>query len=244
MPPPRGVPTSMSHRATQTDMTQSQIDEIASRNSSDIDSLQGRIDSLQRSNEELSRQLNQQSKVLESKQQQLTRCIEVVKQLLIVRCNIEKEQARTKCSENRLRLGQFVTQRVGASFQENWQDGYAFQEISKRQEKHQAEKEELDRQRKLLLKRKPADPASTGGRKRLAAGNNTASPVASNCSQSSGSLTNGLGGADHENRELTLQEYYEAEEILKVIYCIVVLKYSCICLYFLYLFFSFKKSLV
>ena len=31
-----------------------------------------------------------------------------------------------------------------------------------------------------------------------------------------GSLTNGLGGADHENRELTLQEYYEAEEILKL----------------------------
>lgn len=33
--------------------------------------------------------------------------------------------------QNRLRLGQFVTQRVGATFQENWTDGYAFQELSR-----------------------------------------------------------------------------------------------------------------
>lgn len=33
--------------------------------------------------------------------------------------------------QNRLRLGQFVTQRVGAQFQENWTDGYAFQELSR-----------------------------------------------------------------------------------------------------------------
>ena len=82
-------------------------------------------------NDELSRQLNQQAKVLESKQQQMARCIEVVKQLLIEKCNIEKREARRKCSHNRLRLGQFVTQRVGASFQENWQDGFAFQEITR-----------------------------------------------------------------------------------------------------------------
>lgn len=33
--------------------------------------------------------------------------------------------------QNRLRLGQFVTQRVGATFQENWTDGYAFQELAR-----------------------------------------------------------------------------------------------------------------
>lgn len=33
--------------------------------------------------------------------------------------------------QNRLRLGQFVTQRVGATFQENWTDGYAFQELQR-----------------------------------------------------------------------------------------------------------------
>ena len=33
--------------------------------------------------------------------------------------------------ENRLRLGQFVTQRQGASFVENWVDGYAFTDLIK-----------------------------------------------------------------------------------------------------------------
>lgn len=33
--------------------------------------------------------------------------------------------------QNRLRLGQFVTQRVGATFQENWTDGHAFQELAR-----------------------------------------------------------------------------------------------------------------
>lgn len=82
-------------------------------------------------NDELSRQLQTQSKLLEQKQLQINKCIEVVKRLQIEKSNIEKKEARQKCMQNRLRLGQFVTQRVGATFQENWQDGYAFQEITK-----------------------------------------------------------------------------------------------------------------
>jgi hypothetical protein len=44
---------------------------------------------------------------------------------------LERKQARQKCMENRLRLGQFVTQRQGATFVENWTDGTAFTDISK-----------------------------------------------------------------------------------------------------------------
>jgi len=40
---------------------------------------------------------------------------------------------------------------------ENWTDGYAFQELSKRQEDLLNEREEIDRQKKLLAKRKPVD---------------------------------------------------------------------------------------
>lgn len=43
--------------------------------------------------------------------------------------NMEKKTARQKCMENRLRLGQFVTQRQGATFVENWVDGFAFTDI-------------------------------------------------------------------------------------------------------------------
>lgn len=125
-----------------------------------------------------------------------------MKRLQIEKSNIEKKEARQKCMQNRLRLGQFVTQRVGATFQENWQDGYAFQEITKRQEELQANREEIDRQRKLLMKRKPVEGGSNS-RKRGANSNQ------------GGNLPNGLGG-DHDHRDLTIQEYYESEEILKL----------------------------
>lgn len=201
MPPPRGVP--VSHRATQSDITYRQVDEMESRASMmDMEAKNSRIDNLQSTNEELSRQLQSQSKLIEQKQLQINKCIEVVKKLLIEKSNIEKKEARQKCMQNRLRLGQFVTQRVGATFQENWQDGYAFQEITKRQEELQSEREEIDRQRKLLLKRKPSESGSNT-RKR-----------GSNSQNQSLNLPNGLG--DHDHRDLTLQEYYESEEILKL----------------------------
>ena len=42
---------------------------------------------------------------------------------------LEKKTTRQKSMENRLRLGQFVTQRQGASFVENWVDGWAFTDL-------------------------------------------------------------------------------------------------------------------
>lgn len=57
--------------------------------------------------------------------------------------------------ENRLRLGQFVTQRQGATFVENWVDGSAFNDIMKQQEIMNHAKEELDKERKLLQKKRP-----------------------------------------------------------------------------------------
>lgn len=58
--------------------------------------------------------------------------------------------------ENRLRLGQFVTERRGAQFEEVWQDGYAFAEINKKLQQINAEKEEIARSSQILRKRKPS----------------------------------------------------------------------------------------
>ena len=52
--------------------------------------------------------------------------------------------------------------------QENWTDGYAFQELSKRQEEIAIEREEIDKRKKLLAKRKPQDSNGPGHRKRAA----------------------------------------------------------------------------
>jgi len=56
-------------------------------------------------------------KDLENHKSTISKCINVVKDLLIEKSNIERKEARSKVMQNRLRLGQFVTQRVGASFQ-------------------------------------------------------------------------------------------------------------------------------
>lgn len=71
--------------------------------------------------------------VIEQHKSHINKCIEVVKKLLNEKSTIEKKEARQRCMQNRLRLGQFVTQRVGATFQENWTDGYAFQELTRYQ---------------------------------------------------------------------------------------------------------------
>ena len=51
--------------------------------------------------------------------------------IYVYQSTLEWKTARQKCMENRLRLGQFVTQRQGASFVENWVDGYAFTDLAK-----------------------------------------------------------------------------------------------------------------
>lgn len=145
-----------------------------------------------------------QQKVIEQHKSHINKCIDVVKKLLKEKSNIEKKEARQKCMQNRLRLGQFVTQRVGATFQENWTDGYAFQELARRQEEIATEREEIDKQKKLLLKKRPSN--SETGRKR---------------SQPQPSLHNGTEATflkpDAVPGSYTWQEYYEADEILKVL---------------------------
>lgn len=153
--------------------------------------------------DELRHQMANQQKLIEQHKSHINKCIDVVKKLLKEKSNIEKKEARQKCMQNRLRLGQFVTQRVGATFQENWTDGYAFHELARRQEEIATEREEIDKQKKLLLKKRPSN--SETGRKR---------------SQPQSSLHNGTEATflkpDAVPGSYTWQEYYEADEILKV----------------------------
>ncbi|XP_076297834.1 tousled-like kinase isoform X8 [Lasioglossum baleicum] len=153
--------------------------------------------------DELKHQVANQQKLIEQHKSHINKCIDVVKKLLKEKSNIEKKEARQRCMQNRLRLGQFVTQRVGATFQENWTDGYAFQELARRQEEIATEREEIDKQKKLLVKKRPSN--SETGRKR---------------SQPQPSLHNGTEATflkpDAVPGSYTLQEYYEADEILKL----------------------------
>ncbi|KAL1137881.1 hypothetical protein AAG570_009577, partial [Ranatra chinensis] len=212
MHPPKPQQAIQVHsKQVQTDLTCQNIQDFQNQASSDLEMRNNKIDELNRSMEELRHQLAAQTKAVEQHKAHTNKCIDVVKKLLKEKSNIEKKEARQRCMQNRLRLGQFVTQRVGATFQENWTDGYAFQELSRRQEEITTEREEIDRQKKLLTKRRPSN--SETGRKRSG-------------SASAGGGGGGGSAALHNGTDtflkpdpistMSAQEYYEADEILKL----------------------------
>ena len=199
-----------SAKAVQTDLTRGQVDEMETRSSAEIEMHSAKID-------ELTRRLNTGQKTMDSQKDTISRCLTVVKELLVEKSSIERKEARTKCMSNRLRLGQFVTQRVGASFQENWTDGYAFQELVKKQEEIGQEREEIDKKRKMLTQKKPKDKEA----KRSAQGQQNNSG-AGGFDQHQVGLQNGQNSEETTfikpppRDALTMQEYYEAEEILRL----------------------------
>lgn len=150
-----------------------------------------------RANCDLRRQIDEQQKMLEKYKERLNRCVTMSKKLLIEKSKQEKMACRDKSMQDRLRLGHFTTVRHGASFTEQWTDGYAFQNLIKQQERINSQREEIERQRKMLAKRKP--PAMGQA------------PPATNEQKQRKSKTNGA-----ENETLTLAEYHEQEEIFKL----------------------------
>lgn len=203
---------SMVSKAVQTDLTLVNMQD----READVEANKTKMDDMTRVSDEQKSQIAAHQKVIDSQKSHINKCIDVVKKLLKQKSNIEKKEARQKCMQNRLRLGQFVTQRVGATFQENWTDGYAFQELARRQEEITSEREEIDKQKKSLVKKRPTNQDS--GRKR-----NSSTTAASPASTSTTTTLHNGGDATFLKPEpvansstFTLQEYYECDEILKL----------------------------
>lgn len=223
-------------KQVQTDITSQRIQELESQTTSDLELRNQKIEELTRTNEDLKHQVTAQSKVIEQHKSHISKCIDVVKKLLNEKSTIEKKEARQRCMQNRLRLGQFVTQRVGATFQENWTDGYAFHELTRRQEEIASEKEEIDRQKKSLLKKRPSNSEGGGGRGKRASStplpSSTPPPhtphvlnaahiaLAPHTPPTAQPLHNGTDAPTFLKPDplpsMTWQEYYEADEILKL----------------------------
>ncbi|XP_017688824.1 PREDICTED: serine/threonine-protein kinase tousled-like 2 isoform X3 [Lepidothrix coronata] len=188
---------SIQHKQSQSDLTMEKISALENSKNSDLEKKEGRIDDLLRSNCDLRRQIDEQQKMLEKYKERLNRCVTMSKKLLIEKSKQEKMACRDKSMQDRLRLGHFTTVRHGASFTEQWTDGYAFQNLIKQQERINSQREEIERQRKMLAKRKPPAMGQT--------------PPASNEQKQRKNKTNGA-----ENETLTLAEYHEQEEIFKL----------------------------
>ncbi|XP_067843582.1 serine/threonine-protein kinase tousled-like 1 isoform X2 [Heptranchias perlo] len=215
--PVRGVPPSIrspqnsfSHSATSsTELTMGKLTALESNKNLDLEKKEGRIDDLLRANCDLRRQIDEQQKLLEKYKERLNKCMTMSKKLLIEKSKQEKQSSREKSMQDRLRLGHFTTVRHGASFTEQWTDGYAFQNLVKQQEWINQQREEIERQRKLLAKRKPPPTQ------------NLQTPAAN--SELKQRKTKAVNGAENDPfvrpnlpQLLTIAEYHEQEEIFKL----------------------------
>ncbi|KAK7919559.1 hypothetical protein WMY93_010843 [Mugilogobius chulae] len=189
--------SSCSHKAIQSELTLLKLIALENDKNSDLEKKEGRIDDLLRANCDLRRQIDEQQKILERYKERLNKCVTMSKKLLIEKSKQEKKACRDKSMQDRLRLGHFTTVRHGASFTEQWTDGYAFQNLIKQQERITSQREDIERQRKLLGKRKPPSVSQSP------------SP---NIEQSKRkSRSNG-----QESEALSVAEYHEQEEIFKL----------------------------
>uniref|UniRef100_A0AAY5EQ91 non-specific serine/threonine protein kinase n=1 Tax=Electrophorus electricus TaxID=8005 RepID=A0AAY5EQ91_ELEEL len=199
--------THTQHRATQvactltlkiqSELTLEKLAALESSKSSDLEKKEGRIDDLLRVNCDLRRQIDEQQRMLERCKERLNKCVTMSKKLLIEKSKQEKMACRDKSMQDRLRLGHFTTVRHGASFTEQWTDGYAFQNLIKQQERVNSQREDIERQRKLLAKKKPPSASQT--------------PPPSLEPNKRKNKSNGA-----ENEMLSLAEYHEQEEIFKL----------------------------
>ncbi|XP_056453434.1 serine/threonine-protein kinase tousled-like 1-B [Gadus chalcogrammus] len=203
-------PKALSTKCVQTELTGLKLAALESNKSLDLEKKEGRIDDLLRANCDLRRQIDEQQKLLEKYKERLNKCITMSKKLLIEKSTQEKQSCREKSMQDRLRLGHFTTVRHGASYTEQWTDGYAFQNLVKQQEAINQQREDIERQRKLLAKRKPPNPASP-----LLAVAATSEPKQRK--------TKVVNGNDPDPflkpslpQLLSLAEYHEQEEIFKL----------------------------
>ncbi|CAL9690259.1 unnamed protein product [Knipowitschia caucasica] len=202
-------PKQVAVKSIQTDLTVLKLAALESTKNLDLEKKEGRIDDLLRANCDLRRQIDEQQKLLEKYKERLNKCITMSKKLLIEKSNQEKQACREKSMQDRLRLGHFTTVRHGASFTEQWTDGYAFQNLVKQQEWINQQREDIERQRKLLAKRKPPSMS------------NSQSPTTN--SEPKQRKTKAVNGAENDPfvkpslpQLLTLAEYHEQEEIYKL----------------------------
>ncbi|XP_004348957.2 tousled-Like Kinase family member [Capsaspora owczarzaki ATCC 30864] len=167
---------------------------------------------------------------------QADRFMAFIPQLLTAQCVEEKRAAREKCVLDSHRIVSFVMKRRGAEFVEAWQEGVAFDEHRAKMQAIVTQREELDRQRKALTKRKPATPkAAKGGKKdddssmdttadgvfakpALPAGtvSKAGSAASGTSAQSATSSNNQSLSASSSSDEMSAMELYELDEIIKM----------------------------
>ena len=115
----------------------------------------------------------------------------------------------------------YLFYRKGAQFVEAWLDGFAFTELSQKQEAVTSHREELERQRKQLTKRKPG--SSSGGQGQGGSGSGGKASRGGKQASATAAAGGGSGGISEDGFakpanlvSLTPQEYMEKDELFKL----------------------------
>ncbi|CEF65993.1 Serine/threonine-protein kinase tousled-like 2 [Strongyloides ratti] len=168
------------------------------------------IEDLLKKTEELKNKLNKEKSKNDSSRATL-------KTLLIENTIKERKLKKTKVMEECLRIGQFKPMRHGEQFKDVWQDGWAFEDIQKKMERINNEKNEINVASNNLKKRKPTN-ARESKRPQINVGESFS---VTNPSSSSSSLSTSYSMDDgfvkpELPKYLTVEEYYEQDEILRL----------------------------
>ncbi|CAD6185793.1 unnamed protein product [Caenorhabditis auriculariae] len=140
---------------------------------------------------------------------------ETIKRLLIDKNIIERKALREKTTSDTPRIGCFKTMRLGDSFRDQWTDGYAFEELEKRQLQIASERNEIQNATALLKKRKPLGIGKEGA-KRAMAQLSDSSGMQPSTSAANPSSDDAIFRRPEEPKEINYQEYIELEEIYKL----------------------------
>uniref|UniRef100_A0AAF5PPP5 Protein kinase domain-containing protein n=2 Tax=Wuchereria bancrofti TaxID=6293 RepID=A0AAF5PPP5_WUCBA len=191
--------------------SQAQTDELslidAAEMRSELSKKDSIIEDMRRTIEELKQQIIKRDRSMDA-------CKETIRKLLIDQSTMERKQAKAKCMEDCLRIGQFKPTRHREEFREMWADGWAFEEINKAQQRIANERNEIINASQNLRKRKPTGNARDLKRA-MSTGSDGMVPSTS-AGPSSVSLTDELFAKPELPKELTLQEYLEQEEIYRL----------------------------
>ncbi|CAF3168262.1 unnamed protein product [Rotaria socialis] len=207
---------SSNNSTTNSKQTQTDIIGAITSTSNELEAKNSQIQMLTRERDDLRRQLTDTKKDLDKQTNILQKCLGVNKKLLVEKSTLERKQARQKCMENRLRLGQFVTQRQGATFVENWTDGTAFTDITRQQEMLQRAREELERERRNLLRRRPIYEVKEKPIKISVTRAKSKDRGSSSLATNDESSNDGIKTASDANKAVLISDWYESDEVLRL----------------------------
>lgn len=197
----------------QTDLRSSTLDTIMKQNS-EIDELRSNLE------EQRILVLRQRELILKHDLER-KRMLEILKVALVEQARTERRQARDKVGRDRMRLG-YLTRSTGFgahASSELWTNGTWLDQLEHRRMLIQDEKEDIERSRKLLSKRKPNRQQTNKELKAAAARAEAAAnqpDLGQNGSNSDDSKDATFARPKDPTGPLLPQEHYEQDEVLKI----------------------------